>query len=355
VILIVGAGVSGLAAAKCLSDLNVAAALVDRRDEVGGAYARMHSGIQLTSPARYLSLPGAPMPGSTKYLSAGQYSSYIREYAERNRLCPRRRDVRSVRRNGSSFSVRFDDADTLEDYEAVVVCSGMFDYPSTPSLASPPFDRGGRRHTIRLMHASDWRGPLSHSGQRLVIVGSGVSAVEIAEECVRAGLHPIVSTKASVVELVPQHVLGFDPRSVVYPLMRRAPLWGFRRQCSNGWQHRGVDRGFSEYRQQRLLDTRPMIRDIEKRRVTFEDGSSADADVIVFATGYRFDMPFLPSELPRRYQGIPHLRRGESVAWPGLFFLGVPCASSAGSHFVHGIAADAPVVAKRIASGRRCF
>jgi putative flavoprotein involved in K+ transport len=99
-----------------------------------------------------------------------------------------------------------------------------------------------------------------------------------------------------------------------------------------------------------------MIRSVDGHHVTFEDESSAEADVIVFATGYRFDMPFLPSELPRIHQGIPHVRRGESVAWPGLFCIGVPCASTPSSHFVYGIAADAQMAARTICSrlhGRR--
>lgn len=349
-VLIIGAGVSGLAVAKCLNDLDVSTVLVDRHGEPGGAYRRMYSSIQLTSPAGYLRLPGARNLRAAKYVTAGEYSSYIAAYADRYNLRPRRRVVTSVRRDGSAFWVTFDDGAPSQKYSAVVVCAGMFDNPHMPTVSGLPPARFPHEHATRVIHASSWRGPTSHSTKRLVIVGSGVSAVEIAEECVRAGLFPILSTKTASIALAPQRVLGIDPRNLVYPLLRRAPMWSVRRQCSNGWQHRGIDRGFAQYRRQGLLDIRSTIRAVRDRCVMFDDGSSAEVDVIVFATGYRFDTPFLPGDLPRAHQGIPQLRRGQSVAWPGLFFLGVPCAYTAGSDFVHGIAADAPMAAQQIHS-----
>jgi putative flavoprotein involved in K+ transport len=351
-VLIIGAGVSGLATAKCLNDRGIGTTLVDRYGEAGGAYRRMYEKIQLTSPASYLRLPGTRDLRGTQYLSAGEYASYIGEYADRNRLRPQRRDVSSVQREGRDFQVSFADQARSEAFSAVVVCTGMFDSPRIPAFPGMPAP-GDSRHGLSVTHAADWRGINPSLGSHVVIVGGGVAAVEIAEECVRAGLTPVVSTTSTSIHLLPQRILSIDPRRLTYPLVRRAPRWVIRRQCASGWRHRGVDRGFSEFQRKGLLKVVPTIRAVTERRVTFADGSSVDADAVVLATGYRFDMPFLPKHGLTTAQGAPRLHHGRSTAWPGLFFVGVPCAYTAVSHFVYGIAADAEATAGQIEMATR--
>ena len=69
---------------------------------------------------------------------------------------------------------------------------------------------------------------------------------------------------------------------------------------------------------------------------------------MIAATGYRFEMPFLPTEVPRTPAGHPLADEGESRAWPGLFFIGVPCCRTLVSEFLRGIGKDAPAIADRI-------
>jgi putative flavoprotein involved in K+ transport len=346
-VLIIGAGVSGLATAKCLNDRGIGAVLVDRYGEPGGAYRRMYQKIRLTSPASYLRLPGTRDLRGTQYLTAAEYSSYIGEYADRNRLRPQRRDVASVQRDGRAFQVTFADEARPETFSAIVVCTGMFDSPRVPALPGLPAP-GESRNGLSVSHAAAWHGVDERLGRRVVIVGGGVAAVEIAEECVRAGLTPHVSTTSPSIGLLPQRILGIDPRRLTYPLVRRAPRWVVRRQCASGWRHRGVDRGFSDFQQRGLLKVVPTIRGVVDNRVTFADGTSVDADTVVLATGYRFDMPFLPRQGLTTAQGAPRVHHGQSTAWPGIFFVGVPCAYTAASHFVYGIAADAEATAAQV-------
>jgi hypothetical protein len=82
--------------------------------------------------------------------------------------------------------------------------------------------------------------------------------------------------------------------------------------------------------------------------VQFADSSEEVVDVVVLATGYRFDMHFLPADIPRSPQGYPLVTRGTCQESSGLFVVGVPCAVRADSQFIHGMAADAPVVARAV-------
>ena len=282
------------------------------------------------------------------WVHAGEYASYIGDYAATYRIRPLRRDVTALGRQGSTFRVTFRDCSITAEYQAVVVCTGMFDNPYTPELSGLAHTDSSHGTRIPHFHASLWRGPDSNMGRRVLIVGGGTSAVEIAEECVRAGLSPALCTRTNTIRLWPEKVFGLEPRNLVYRVMRWLPLWTARQQCSYGWRHRGTDRGFRKFLEQKTIKLHPMVHDVRSQRVTFVGGSSLETDSIVFATGYRFTMPFLPESLPRLPLGVPYTRRSESVRWPGLFFIGVPCALRSDSHFVHGIAADARVVATAV-------
>jgi hypothetical protein len=71
------------------------------------------------------------------------------------------------------------------------------------------------------------------------------------------------------------------------------------------------------------IDVRPGISGFEGKRVSFDDGSHAEADVILYATGYELDFPYLSRETLGC--GAPELRLYQRIAHPAyqnLFFLG---------------------------------
>src|SRR5439155_21271292 len=74
----------------------------------------------------------------------------------------------------------------------------------------------------------------------------------------------------------------------------------------------------------RTFEWRPRIERFDRDRVTFSDGTSEEADVVVFATGYRVGFPFLPRRLGRG-EGweFPLYRRILSPHARGLAFVGV--------------------------------
>ena len=347
-VLVIGAGPSGLAMSKCLNDLQITYDLVDRHGESGGAYLRMYSRMQLSSPPTYLGLPGADPPKSNHYLHASEYAAYLRQYALENSIRPIRREVKKIESNRSRFAVEFSPDVGPAEYLSVVVCTGSFENPNLPIISGLNDCARVEENTISFMHACDWKGPESVGNGQILIVGGGVTAIEIAEECVRSGITPILSFKKGRGRTFPQRILGLDPRFIVYPLMSRAPIRMFRRQCLEGWAYRGINRGFEFYRKRQLIDIRPRIQTIRGRVVTFTDGSFAEVDRIVFATGYRWDMPFLPESIQKGPQGNLLLEAGQSPVWPGLFCVGITCAFSASSHFIHGISSDARRVAEAI-------
>lgn len=347
-VLVVGAGPAGLAVAKCLKDLDVAARLIDAHGVIGGAYSRMYPRITLSSPSAYLSLPGAPLRTPSTYLSAAQYHAYLQSYASRHSLVVERRRITRIIRVAGRYRVQCHRSAPEDPYAAVVIATGMCDHPKYPDLPgldrpSPPAPR-----VPRILHSHDWKGPDTFLGQRILIVGGGMRAVELAEECVGRGLQPIVSVKGRFLRPFRRTLLGVDVRFLAFPLLHRLPTRLVDRQCRLGWRFRGIDHGFNRYARGGAILLKPHIAWLRGKAVQFADASEATIDVIVLATGYRFEMRFLPEGIPRSPQGYPLVTRGTCRDWPGLFVVGVPCALRADSHFIHGMAADAPVVAHEV-------
>jgi putative flavoprotein involved in K+ transport len=348
-VLIVGSGVAGLVASDRLTGMGIAHEVVDRYGTPGGAYSRMHKRMALTSPPEYLRL--AHDPGvfiGKKSVSAGEYAAYLENYARSRAIRVERREVKSVEseRQGRIL-VSFDDTEPPRAYAAVVVCTGMFEHPVIPRIDGIS-ECGLRSEAVPISHARTWDGPTSLSGRRVLIVGAGMSAVEIAEECVRAGAYPIVSARGGSVVVLPPNVVGVAFRRVLYPLLRLVPPSLVGRWCDDGWRYRAVDKGFATYRRSRLLEVRPEVRSLVGGNAQFVDGSIAAVDAVILATGFRFEMPFLSKSIVRSSLGVPVLDGCRSTEIPGLFFLGMPCMFGIDSHFVHGIVRDSERMAAAV-------
>jgi putative flavoprotein involved in K+ transport len=346
--LVIGAGPAGLAAARCLKDEGVAFRLVDRRGVPGGAYLDMYAAISLASPTRYTALPGSALVDVTsgEYVTAGEYRAYLSRYAAAHRLMPEAAEVLEVRRDPDGFRVEMAGGTGSARFRFVVVATGMFDHPILPEI--PGLPGAGEAGELEVLHARSWRGPGPFSGRRLLVIGGATSAVEIAAEAARAGVGVTVSARGRRVRLAPQRLLGRDVHDWAY-LLAWLPRWALGSYCNRRPTLPGSDIDFSRLVREGRIEIAPEVVSFAGRTAHWADGSRRDVDAVVLATGYRFDMPFLPADVARaRPAGHPLADGGESRSWPDLFFVGTPCARSLFSEFLHGVAHDTPVVARRI-------
>jgi putative flavoprotein involved in K+ transport len=319
-VLIVGAGPSGLACAACLKQRGVRAAVVDRYGVPGGAYRRMYPGIMLASPVRYTALPGLQPQVAGEYITAAQYRDYLGDYAAHHGLRVRRATVTRVQRGTDGFRVSF--KGEQEDYGAVIVATGMFDFPRRPRL------EGHAQLTV--LHSSEWRGPASLPGPRLLIIGGATGAIEIAEECARAGLLPVVSLRSKL-KIAPQRFLGRDLHDYITLPLKWLPRGLARAYCQGRQSLPGTDLGFRDYQRRGLITLRGAVSRVEGKSVVFAGGAREEFDALVTATGHGFDTPFLAPEAAHA---------------PGLHRVGARCAHRLSSEFLYGIADDAQRVAR---------
>jgi putative flavoprotein involved in K+ transport len=285
------------------------------------------------------------------YVTAPEYQAYLKAYAQQHGLRPRQAEVTRIERQDRSFAVQFRETPAPQSYATVAVATGMYDSPIWPDMPGLPTEET-KREDLVVMHAKHWRGPSAFQGQRLLVIGGASGAVEIAEECAGAGL-PVVLSARSGVKISAQRFLGNDVHDYFYLFSDVLPRWVLGSFCDRRPTLPATDLGFARFRKQGLIEVRGPIDRFEGKTAHFADGQHADFDVVVAATGFRFDMPFLPAEVARAPAGHPLADDGESRSWPGLYFIGIPCCRSLVSEFLRGIAKDAPSIASRIADRRK--
>lgn len=341
-VLIVGAGPAGLAAAACLKKLGKSARFVDREELVGGAYARMNPAITLSSPSRFVHLPHLEHQHTEAYITAGRYGAYLERYASELGLSPEAAELvsLSVNTNGDFVAEFHDDTSTV--YEAVVVATGMFDFPRLPEIPGLQDDA----EAPEVVHASDWREP--REGERLLVIGGATSAIEVAEACGHAGIGVTVSARSGIA-IMRQRAFGRDLHDVFYPLLKYLPVWTARGFCEKAPTQPGIDLGFKKLKRRGLIQVRGGVQRFEGKTACFSGGHREDFDRVVCATGFDYGVSFLPAGVERARAGHPRCRDNQSVNVPGLFFLGFPCSRAVLSEFLAGISNDAPKMARDIA------
>lgn len=353
----IGAGPAGLAVTASLAKRGVRAHLVDRHGQPGGAYARMYPELCLASHPRFLSLPDFPIRSPGDSVTAHDYAKYLKAFSRHHALEVQKREVESVIKHNENFEVRFADAPQSLNYEALVVATGMYDHPVIPRVGNLPIEDAVGRAGPLVVYANNWQGPNQLRGSHVLIIGSGLSAVEIAEQCARSGLHVSLSARHGEMRwMFPSRVLGFHLNRVkgwFYGLLTLLPVRTVRALCVEGWPYPVRDEGFSGFLSAGLITIHAEVVSIQERDIGFSDGTRIAADSIVVAAGYRFDAPFLKDLFPDTDPAMLPILHSESRTIRNLFFLGMPCSRRADSHFVHGMAKDASRLGRIISSRLR--
>jgi dimethylaniline monooxygenase (N-oxide forming) len=202
-IAVIGAGSSGLAALKALLDQGVSADCFERGSDLGGlwryendnglsgAYASLRTNV---SRAR-MQYPSFPMPCSyAEFPGHREMAAYLDAHADAFGLREFIRFRATVERleldPGAGWCLTLDDG-SVRRYRAVVVAIGLFWCPKVPAY---PGAFGGPT-----IHSHEYRTPEQFEGRRVLVVGAGQSAAEIAVEvsylasrtfmAVRSGTH----------------------------------------------------------------------------------------------------------------------------------------------------------------------
>ncbi|TCC30691.1 flavin-containing monooxygenase [Kribbella speibonae] len=335
-VVIIGGGQSGLAGAFAARDAGLRPVLLEAGDRTVGSWTKYYDTLTLFSPARYSGFPGAPFPGDPDHYPT---RDEVVAYLERLSLgldaeIHTNTRATTVAQQGAGYVVR---TGTGEEFPAasVICASGSFTNPYIPKIPGT--------FTGQLLHVADYRSPKPYADQRVVVVGAGNSAIQIAYEL--AEVAQVTMAVRRPVQFVPQirggrdmhywlHALRIDllPPAVLRRLIHGTPVF------DTGIYSNALKAG--------QLDQRPMFTRFDGDRVQWPDGNEEHVDTVIFATGYRPNLPYLDSLGALDNTGMPLHRRGISLTHPGLAYLGVEFQRSFSSNTLRGVSRDARYVVK---------
>ncbi|CAL9459154.1 NAD(P)-binding domain-containing protein [Streptomyces sp. enrichment culture] len=201
-----------------------------------------------------------------------------------------------------------------------------------------------------MLHAAEYREPAPFEGQRVLVVGSGNSAVQIAAELARTARVTLASRRP--VRFAPQRPLGRDLHFwLTLTGLDSAPLGRFLRTpppqpvIDDGRYRAALAAG--------APDRRAVFDRADGRTVTWPDGTREDVDTIVLATGYRPDLPYLDGLGVLDGHGHPRHRDGTPPGHPRLGLVGLEWQRSLSSNALRGVGRDATRLARRLAARLR--
>jgi cation diffusion facilitator CzcD-associated flavoprotein CzcO len=347
-VVVIGAGQAGLSAAYHLARRGFVASeraaatdrtyvVLDANSEPGGAWQHRWASLKMATVNGIHELPGfAVPPADTQAASRDVLPPYFAEYEEEFALDVRRPvRVTAVRRDDDRLVVETDRGIWTAWY--VINATGTWTRPFWPHYPGQSRFRG------RQLHVADYVSAEQFAGRRVVIVGAGISAVQLLDEISQVAetfwvtrsdpewsedAFDIPARVAAIAGVEDRVRRGLPPGSVISVTGMHWTPW------ARAAQARGV------------LVRHPMFASIEENGVRMPDGSLVEADVTLWATGFRPALDHLaPLHLRTREGGI-RVANTRATDEPRLFLIGYGPSQStvganrAGREAVRAIVAD---------------
>ena len=342
-VILIGAGQAGLALGHHLARRGAAFVLLDGAPEIGHSWRSRWDSLRLFSPAEYDGLPGMPFPAARgTHPGKDDVADYLRNYAEHFRLPVRlHTPVTGLDHADGIFTVTTPTGSL--DARQVVVATGPFQIPAVPEVSQRL-----PRDVIQL-HSADYRNPNQLPPGRVLVVGAANSGLQIAAEL--AATRSVTVAVGSRPAQLPQRVLG---RDLFFWLTRSGFLTvPSHSRIARRLRARGdlVIGSRTSTLRRRGIDFRPRLADFTGRTAAFTDGSTAEVDAVVWATGYRSDYSWL--HVQGVVDGGQVRQEGGVTDVPNLYFLGLPWQTSRGSALLGFVGADAATLSARMSADTR--
>jgi putative flavoprotein involved in K+ transport len=217
----------------------------------------------------------------------------------------------------------------------IVAASGSFSNPYRPAFTNEADFSG------EMLHAADYRAPAPYLGRRVIVVGAGDSAAQIARE-----LAPLAT-----VTLATRHPLRFMPQRLggqdVHYWLRETGFDALPPEWLSKITHGSVitdSVGLEQALADGRVDQRPMFVALDGKQVVWSDGQRESVDAIILATGYRPSLGYLHELGALDGAGIPIQVGGISATHLGLVYLGLEFQRSYASNTLRGVSEDARAV-----------
>ncbi|XP_007935888.1 dimethylaniline monooxygenase [N-oxide-forming] 2 [Orycteropus afer afer] len=365
---VIGAGVSGLISLKCCVDEGLEPTCFERTEDIGGLWrfkenvedgrASIYKSVITNTSKEMSCFSDFPMPENfPNFLHNSKLLEYFRIVAKKFDLLKYiqfQTTVLSVKKRPDFSSSGQWEIVTMSNgkeqsavFDAVMVCSGHHILPHIPLQSFP----GIEKFKGQYFHSRQYKHPEGFEGKRILVIGIGNSASDIAVELSKKAAQVFISTRHGswVMSRISDDGYPWDMvfhtrfSSMLRNVLPRVVLkWMMEQQMNQWFNHENyglVPQNKYLMKEPILNDDLPSrllygvikvksrVKELTETSAIFEDGTvEDDIDLIVFATGYTFSFPFLEDSLVKvennmvslyKYIFPPHLQKS-TLACIGL-------------------------------------
>jgi hypothetical protein len=335
--LIIGAGFVGLGIAQALKEANLEYEQVDASDDIGGNW---HHGVYETahiiSSKKVTQFTHFPMPKDyPNFPSAKQIKAYLDSFTDyfqlRQNIQLNTKVTQVLPIENNLWQVTFDDHKKVI-YQGIIICNGHHWCKKFPQFQG--------QFNGEIIHSKDYQHPQQLSGKRVLVIGGGNSACDIAAEAGRVAQKSVLSLRESV-WFLPKSFAGLPLTDLIQGWMpewlQRFIGYGIIRVTFGNHENYGMSsptyRLFDKhptlnnevpyYIQHGRIIPKPAVEKLDGDWVEFKDGTRDKFDLIVCATGYHLSFPFLPPQLQRINGAIVNCYAGSFLDdYQGIYFIG---------------------------------
>jgi cation diffusion facilitator CzcD-associated flavoprotein CzcO len=347
---IVGAGSSGIAAAKALHERGIPFDCFEKSDRVGGNWvfgnkngmSAAYRDLFINTSRPRMEYTDYPMPVSYPDFPhhthiAAYFDKYVEHFGFRQKITFETAVEHAARDQDGVWNVELDSGETRR-YDALLVANGHHWNPRWPE---PGFPGAGSFPGLQL-HAHSYRENSIFAGKRVVVLGMGNSAMDIAVEASYVAERTYLAARQGV-WIIPKYIFGKpvdqmrnDPRvpfkvrqRFIQALIRSyagpPERYGLPKPNHRfGEAHPTISGRILDRIQHGTITPRPNVASFDGPLVSFTDGSAEEADVVVYCTGYKITFPFFDEDfLSAPENRIALFRRVFHPQIPNLFFIGL--------------------------------
>jgi amino acid transporter len=330
---IVGAGPCGLLAARAFKLAGIPYDQFERHSDVGGIWDIDNPGTSMYESAHFISSKytsnffGLPMPAEyPDYPDHRQLLAYIRAFADKFGLRSNivfGTEVRHAEPIGpdaqDGWRVTLSTGET-RIYRGIISANGVTWHASRPDYP------GLERFKGKVIHSVEYRSPDLLCGKRVLILGAGNSGVDIACDAARAADAAFISVRRGY-RFVPKHIFGVPtdvflsgvhpPKGVVIPddpsKMLDVVVGDLTRYGLPAPDHKALESHpimntqILHYLAHGDIKAKGDVKTFTETGAVFADGSEEIFDLVLFATGYEYKIPYLDDSLFTWKQGHPEL------------------------------------------------
>lgn len=345
-VVVIGAGICGLAVAYRLGRLGIQATILDQARRVAEPWRRRHPQLRLNTHRHYSRLPG---PGLARradpFATRDEVIDYLADYAERLAI-PIRQGIRAERVDPVPGAWAIQTPAGRVHACHVVLATGRERVPATPDWP------GMAGFSGEIIHAADFGDVERYRQRRVLVVGAGNSGIDVLNHLVRISTRELRLSVRHASAVIPARLGGVPvqrlsglvarlPRPVADALLAATERMAFGDLARFGLPRRGqgaatrlarsgvvpaVDDGFAEALKSGRVAVVPAVERFRGSGVVLADGCTLRPEVVICATGYRPGLESMVGHLDvLDGDGVPRRRNPGSGddACPGLWFIGM--------------------------------